>query len=169
VRADQRRILAVTDERQRWRAYAADSFRQGFALGRASAAADTGWTTADLMNAYLAGRRAASRHKSAFDAGAAAVLDRVAGQLGGRIYPDRPTASEVRRWTRHHPDCKITARGGRRPCKRFGCLPGPRQDYGKPAPWSESGPELRRRVAESWAKWEADQARSWREEAGRRG
>jgi hypothetical protein len=144
VRPDQRRLLALSHERERWRAYAADSFRQGYALGQAAAPGE-GWTTADLMNAYLAGQRSAKRHKSAFDAGFGACLERFAEQIGGRMfrpYPGDPPALDAR-WTRHHPGCRI-GRNGRRPCKRLGCLPGPREEFGKPSPW-DTWPEGGRR------------------------
>ena len=135
MRPDLRRLLALSDERELWQAYAADSFRQGYAI--AEAAHPGGWTTADLLNAYLAGQRSARRHKTAFDAGAAATLDRYADLIGGRIYPAQPTALELARWTRHHPGCRA-GRPGPRPCKRLGCLPGPREDFAKPAPWDRA-------------------------------
>lgn len=134
---DQRRQLALSAERDQWHQAVADSFRHGYAAGRAEGAG--GWTTADLMNAYLAGRRAAKRHRTAWDAGYAAALDRLADLIGGRAFPDQPTEAEVRRWTRHHPDCHIGTHGGRRPCKRLGCLPGGREEFAKPAPWDRAG------------------------------
>ena len=103
-----------------------------------------------IRDAHLAGQRSAERSNlKGFDAGYAAALDRFADQIGGRLQPARPTAMEIKRWTRHAPRCRHHS--GNQSCQRAGCIPGPRTDAGKPAPWDRGGPELVARARASWA------------------
>lgn len=135
------RLAALFDERQRWHDYAAAMFRAGYRLAQR----EPGFTLTELAGAYLAGQAAAAG--PGFDAGYSAAMERFAEQIGGRLHTPRPTPAELRTWTRHHPRCVIGA-NGRRPCKRYGCIPGPRADYGKPAPWER--PPDRVAVRATW-------------------
>jgi hypothetical protein len=127
------RLLSLSGERDRyWRGW-----EYAWRMGYAAAGDPEGFTYRELADAYTAGQRDAHADDlDAFDAGWAACLDRFAGLIGGRVYPAHPAPIELKRWTRHHPDCRI-GRNGRRPCRRLGCLPGPREDFGKPAPWDD--------------------------------
>jgi hypothetical protein len=147
---DRRAFLALSDERGRWWQLAWAMWREGYRAARAIYGGSNP-THHDLLNAYFAGQRTAhASNAEAFDAGVAATLDRFANEIGGRSYPAHPTPLELKRWTRHAPRCRHGGHGGSQSCQRAGCIPGPREDYAKAAPWDIGPDEMRRRAAASW-------------------
>lgn len=140
-------ILARSGDRDRERAQRDSLMRFWYTFGRQSGIQETaGYCathTEDLAEAFTAGQRIAAREAaggtSGFDIGWRAAMDRLADAIGGRAAPAHPSALEITRWTRHAPRCVHGGRGGRYYCKRAGCLPGPRADFGKPAPWDMPG------------------------------
>jgi len=136
--AAQRRWLLWLEQRIESDERARQAEIRGYRRGVADTDPDAADTSRAVREAFAAGMRAAATSGSDWQAGWDACLDRFAELIGGRIMPRYPTPAEVRRWTRHHPDCHVAA-NGRRPCKRLGCIPGPRADFAKPAPWDRAG------------------------------
>ena len=129
-------ILQLSDALDGMRAYADRQFRLGVALGRDQAAGYCATHFADVDDAFAAGQRATAADidagDSAFAAGWAACLDRFADALGRDVPTPHWQVKQGGVWTRHHPDCRLPHRG----CPdKLGCLPGPRTDFGKRAPW----------------------------------
>jgi hypothetical protein len=143
-------VLALSDERQAARQRADDAWRHGCAYGQWLAGRPR--FDSIVRDAYLMGTRDAyARRQGAFEAGYQAALDRFADLVGGRAELAHPTPLEIQRWTRHSPRCGHGGHGGKVYCKRAGCIPGARSDYGLPAPWDRSpGPENTARIRRSW-------------------
>jgi hypothetical protein len=133
-------ILALSDERDRECAARQQAREWWYRLGFTAGAQHDHHAGQDCQSAirdsYAAGQRStASSDLQGFDAGYAAALDRFADLIGGRLKPARPTALEIKRWTRHAPRCRHGGHNGSQSCQRAGCIPGPRADAGKRAPW----------------------------------
>lgn len=135
---DEAQFLALSAEREAWQRHGRAMWANGYRAAETDARRVL--TLTDLREAYTAGQRAACPDKPGFDQGWAACLDRFADLVGGRVYPTARAQwaeDERRRWTRHSPKCR--RRGGRLSCDYARCIPGPRADFGKPAPWDRPG------------------------------
>ena len=128
--------LDLWDERDQWEAACRWWYQFGVSIATAHDHGAGRDCAAAIRDAYAAGLRAAHPNRRGFDAGWAACWDRFADLIGGRLHPIRPTQLELKRWTRHAPRCRHRM-GGTQSCQRAGCIPGGREDFGKPAPWDK--------------------------------
>lgn len=150
--AERALILALSDERDRAAALADAAERRGYHRGLADGAGYCDHHHEDVADAFAAGQHAAGADArggaSAMQIGWNAAMDRFADAIGSRNGLAHPQPAHTRAWTRHHPACPLPHRG----CPDLhGCRPGPREDFGKPAPWDLTGPELVARARASWA------------------